>query len=154
MFDLEFQGQIVKVPEIQYRYSIFFWILRHQFSTYRPQTQVSTIYTTRDSILNRLCHAWPWISKSKVKVTTMRPIFSEFPEIYSVIVDSGYQKQVFMTYTTRDIIECVTSCLNLNFKVKVQGHNINIFFPDINLVEIDTKVTFLSHRHQEILNNV
>ena len=31
-----------------------------------------------------------------------------------------------MTYTTRDIIECVTSCLTLNFKVKGQGHNINI----------------------------
>ena len=70
MFDLEFQGQRSRS---QYWY-IFFWIPRHWFSTYRDQTQVSTIYTTRDIILNALCHVWPWISRSKVKVTTMRHI--------------------------------------------------------------------------------
>ena len=122
----------------QYRY-IFFWILWHQFGTNRHQTQVSTIYTTRDSILNRLCHAWPWISKLKVKVTTMRPIFLISWNLFS---NRGYQTQVFMTYTTRDIIECITSCLTLNFKVEDQEHNINIFSHDINLVEIDTKLRF------------
>ena len=63
-----------------------------------------------------------------------------------------------MTCTTwRYHIEFVTSCLTLNFKVIGQGHNIGIYFftfPDINLVGIDTKITFLSYRHQEILNNV
>ena len=27
-------------------------------------------------------------------------------------------------------------------------------FPDMDLVDIDTKVTFLSHLHRDILNNV
>ena len=41
--------------------------------------------------------------------------------------------------------------------VKGQGHNIDIYFfefPDIDLVDVDTKIMFLSHPHQEILNNV
>jgi len=46
---------------------------------------------------------------------------------WNLFSNRRYQTQVFMTYTTRDIIECVTSCLTLNFKVKGQGHNINIF---------------------------
>ena len=83
MFDLEFQGQRSRS---QHRY-IFFWILRYQFRTNRHQTQVSTIYTTRDSILDWLCHAWPWISKSKVNHET----YFLFPEIYSVIVDTKHK---------------------------------------------------------------
>ena len=49
------------------------------------------------------------------------------------------------------------SCLTLNFKVKGKGHNIDIFyfeFLDIDLMNIDTKIMFLSHPHQEILNIV
>ena len=72
--DLEFQGQRSRS---RYWY-ISFWIPRHRCSTYRHQTQVSTIYTARDIILHALRHVWPWISRLKVKVTTMRPIFLNF----------------------------------------------------------------------------
>ena len=71
MFDLAFQGQRSRS---RYRY-ISFWIPQYRFSTYRHQTQVSTMYTTRDIILNALHHLWPWISRSKVKVTTTGSIF-------------------------------------------------------------------------------
>ena len=61
-------------------------------------------------------------------------------------------------YYQRYHIECATSCLTLNSKVKCQGHNIVIYFVEFtdinNLVRIDTTITFLSHCHQEILNNV
>ena len=46
---------------------------------------------------------------------------------------------------------------DLDFKVKSQGHNIEVYFfefPDIDLGNIDISITFLSHPHQEILNNV
>ena len=48
-------------------------------------------------------------------------------------------------------------CIMFDLEFQGQGHNISVHFlefPDISLVDIDTKVTFLSHRHQEILNNV
>ena len=67
-----------------------------------------------------------------------------------------HQKQVSMIYTTRDII-LNALCYTLNFEVKGHGNNIDIYFlefPDINLVDMNTKMTFLSHRHLEILNNV
>ena len=44
-------------------------------------------------------------------------------------------------------IECFTSGLTLNFKVNDHGHNNGIYlfvFPDINLVGINRKITFLS----------
>ena len=50
-------------------------------------------------------------------------------------------------------VECVTSCLTLNFKVKGQGHNIDIFFcefRDIDSILIDTKHKFLRHILPEI----
>ena len=46
-----------------------------------------------------------------------------------------------------------TSCLTLNFKVKGQGQDIDIYFfefPDIHLVFVDTKHKFLSHVPPEI----
>ena len=49
MFDLEFQGQ-GQGHDIEIHLSNS----RHRFSTYGHQTQVSTIYTTRDIILNAL----------------------------------------------------------------------------------------------------
>ena len=45
---------------------------------------------------------------------------------------------------------------DLEFQGKGQGRNIDVYIlviPDIDSVEISTKITFLSHPHQEILNN-
>ena len=96
MFGLEFQSQWSRS---QYRY-ICFWIQRHRFGSYRHQTQVSTIYTTRDIILNALCHVWPWISRSYVTILEYK-YFLISRHRFSTY---RHQTQVTTIYTTRDII--------------------------------------------------
>ena len=78
---------MVKVTTLVY----IFWIPQYRFSTYRDHTQVSAIYTTRDIILNALCHVWPWIS---------RTYLFEFPVIYLVIGDT---KKKFMWHILPEI---------------------------------------------------
>ena len=103
-----------------------FWIQRHRFSTYRHETQVSTIYTTRDIILNVLCHIWPWISRSKVKVTILAYIFLNSATLIQYFKTPN--TSFYDIYYQRYHIECVMSCLTLNFKVESQGHNHEIYF--------------------------
>ena len=115
------------------------------------ELEVSTIYTTRDIILNALRHVWPWFSKSKVKVTIVIYLF-EFRDIDLVLIDT---KHTFLRYILPEIyhFECVTSCFTLNVKVKRQGHDIDIYlfeFCDIDLVPIDTKHKFLRYIIPEI----
>ena len=93
--------------------------------------------------------------RSEVKVTTMRPFLKNSLSLF-VIVDTKHEFIRYIYYQ-RYHIECVTSCLTPNFKVKSQGYNIGIYrfeLFEVNSVKTDTKFTFSSHRHQEILNNV
>ena len=81
--------------------------------------------------------------------------FSEFPYINVVVVDTKH-KFIWhiilseISYWMRYVM------FDLEFQGPKRSQYYHIFFgfPDINLVGIDTKITFLSHRHQEILNNV
>ena len=81
-----------------------------------------------------------------------------FCEISDLVI-SDTKRKFLSHYTTKDTYhaKCVASCLNLSFKVRGQDHKMEVYFfnfPRIDSVETDTKFTFLSHRHQEILNNV
>ena len=109
--------------------SLGVYIEKLVFGVYNHQTEVmelevSTIYTTRDIILNALRHVWPWFSKSKVEVTILIYLF-EFRDIDLVLIDT---KHTFLRYILPEIyhFECVTSCLTLNVKIKSQGHDIDI----------------------------
>ena len=67
MFDLEFQDHRSRSQ----LWDLFYWIPWHPLSNRRHQTQVFITCTTRDIILNASRHVWPWISRSKVKVTIL-----------------------------------------------------------------------------------
>ena len=148
-FDLEIQGQtwhsaINMLSLGVYIEKLVFGIYNHQ--TEVMELEVSTIYTSRDIILNALRHVWRWFSKSKVKVTILIYLF-EFRDIDFVLIDT---KHTFQRYILSKIyhFESVTSCLTLNVKVKSQGHDIDIYifeFRDIDLVLIDTKHKFLRY---------
>ena len=94
MFDLEFQGQ-GQGHDIDIH---LFWNLRHRFSTYEHQTQVSTMYTTRNIILNALRHVWPWISKSRSQY--LHIIFWIHWHQFS---GNRHKNYVFITSPSRDI---------------------------------------------------
>ena len=95
MFDLAFQGQRSRS---WYRYN-FFWFPRHRFSTYRHQTQVSTIYTTRDIILNALsCLTLNF--KVKGQGHNHETYIFEFPDIHLVILDT---KHKFLSHVLPEI---------------------------------------------------
>ena len=79
--------------------SLGVYIEKLVFDVYNHQTEVmelevSTIYTTRDIILNALRHVWPWFSKSKVKVTILIYLL-EFRDIDLVLIDT---KHTFLRY--------------------------------------------------------
>ena len=122
LFDLECQSQ---KSRSRYWYNYIFLIPRHWFSTYRHQTQVPTMYTTKDIILNA----------SSCLTLHFKGQKSRFKILIYIFVNSATSIQYLLTLNTNyfyDIyyhryhIECVTSCLTLNFKVKGQGHDIDI----------------------------
>ena len=160
LFDLEFQNQRSRS---RYWY-IFFWIQRHRYSTYRHQTQVSTIFTTINIILNVLRRLTLHF-KVKGQGHDIDIYLFEFRDIDLVPIDTkhkflryilpeiSYWMRFYDIYYQRYHIECVMSCLTLNFKVKDQGHNHETYFcefPDIHLVIVDTKHKFLSQVLPEI----
>ena len=88
------------------------------------------------------CHVWPQISWSKVKVTTLVYIFWIPRYRFSTYRHHTQVSAIYSIYYQRYHIECVMSCVTLNFKIKGQGHNHEIYlleFPVIYLVIGDTK---------------
>ena len=95
MFDLEIQSQRSRS---QY-WHIYFWIPRHRSSTYRHQNKCLRYILQEISYWMR-CYVWPQISKSKVKVTTLVYMFSEFRDLDSVLIDTTHK---FLRYILPEI---------------------------------------------------
>ena len=77
--------------------------------------------------------------------------FYEFRDIISVLIDTKIS--FYVLYYQRYHIECVTSCLTLNYKIKGHGlnHGTYLFeFFVIYLVIVDTKNKFMWHILPEI----